>query len=319
MANAALILANPAAKRGERAVREVVGKLTTALEATGRQVIARYTERAGDREAQIVTELADQAQTIVAVGGDGTVRETVLAMNEQQRGNTTIGFVPMGNANALAREVGIAWDNLDHAIHQAVHGTARPMDVGAINGRPSFLLMLDVGYFATVVHGVANVRQRASTRWLYAVGGDLLYGCIGARKLLPPRAASIEVTTDDGASFTTTSLAIANAATFAKTGCLCPDADPGDGVLDFNALRGNRTARYALAALRGKPRPEVSQLGRSRRFVLRATARGFLCQVDGDPLFGGPVETLTVDVRPDYYSLLAPGGSEAASPPGASG
>ena len=51
---AILILANPVAKRGERAVRRAVQKLTTSYEQAGCQVITRYTERNGARERQIV-------------------------------------------------------------------------------------------------------------------------------------------------------------------------------------------------------------------------------------------------------------------------
>ena len=306
MANLALILANPVVKRGERAVREVVQKLTAAYEQQGRQVIARYTERDGARETQIVAEYANQAETIVAVGGDGTVRETVLAMTDAQRASTPIGFVPMGNANVLAREVGIALHDQDKAIEQAVHGHRRLMDVGTVNGQPTFLLMLDAGYFARVVHRVAAIRNRPSTRWMYRLGGDLLYGGIGMLNLLIPGAAQVEVVTDDGAAFTTSSLAIANAATYAKNGSFCPDADPSDGVLDFNASRGNKTMRHSLAAMTGKPKPAISHIGKATRFSLRAISRGFLCQVDGDPLFDGPVQRLTIEVRSGYYSLLVP-------------
>lgn len=306
MANAALILANPAAKRGEPAVRRVVHKLTTAFEQQGRQVIARYTERDGPREAGIVAEFADQVQTIIAVGGDGTVRETVLAMHDEQRACTDIGFVPVGNANVLAREVGIAWHDEDKAVAQALTGKPRPMDVGAVDGNPTFLLMLDVGYFAHVVHRVASLRSRARTRWMYSIGGDVLYGGIGALKLLTPGTALVEVLADDQEPFSTSSIAIANASVYAKTGSFCPDADPSDGVLNFNAVRNNQTMRYSFAAMRGKPKSAISHLGKAKRFMLRALSRGFLCQVDGDPLFDGPVHKLSIEVLPNHYSLLAP-------------
>ena len=303
MANVALILANPVAKRGEHAVREAVGKLAAAYQRQNRDVVVRYTEQDGAREAQIVSEFAEQAETIVAVGGDGTVRETVLAMTEAQRANTTIGFVPMGNANALAREAGIPHDDQDEAIQNAVHGQARQMDVGAINGQPKFLLMLDIGYFAHVVHRVAAIRKRRSTRWLYALGGDVLYGCVGALTLLGPRTAQVEVQPEDGEGFTSSSITIANAAVYAKSGSFCPSADPSDGVLNFNAARSNRTARYAIAGMRGRPKPSSSRIGAAKRLQLRAVSAGFLCQVDGDPLFDGPVQDLSVEVLPSYYSL----------------
>ena len=305
MTKTALILANPTAKRGEAAVRRVIAKLTAGYEAAGWKVIAHCTERDGPRERDLVAAHADEVQTIVAIGGDGTVRETVLGMTDAQRERTAIGFVPAGNANVLAREVGIPVDDEDAAIAIVLGGHKRPMDVGAVDGKPTFLLMLDVGYFAAIVHAVSAARRRGITRWMYSLGGDVFYTCIGLLKLLKSNRAKVTVTADNQEPFVATSIAIANARVYAKTGSFCPDADPGDGVLNFNAARPWKTLRYSFAAMSGKPSESISRLGTGERFTLRANKLGFLCQVDGDPLEGRRKE-LTVDVLRSYYSLITP-------------
>jgi diacylglycerol kinase family enzyme len=302
----ALIIANPTAKRGEAAIQRVVAKLTAGYETAGWQVITCYTEREGPRERQLVSQHADKVQSIVAIGGDGTVRETVLAMTDAQRHRIPIGFVPAGNANVLAREVGIPIDNEDAAIAIVLAGHQKQMDVGAIDGKATFLLMLDVGYFAEVIHAVAGARSRGITRWLYSLGGDAFYTGIGLLKLLKPNRAKVTITTDDQESFIATSVAIANAHVYAKTGSFCPDADPGDGMLNFNAAKPGKTFRYSLAAMRGKPKQAASRTGSSKRFALRAETKHFICQVDGDPLAGGPFTELIVEVLANHYSLLAP-------------
>ena len=306
MTKTALLLANPTAKRGKKSVCDAVAKLTDRYAELGYRVISQYTQRNGPRERQIVAEYADAVDVIIAVGGDGTVRETVLGMNDTQRASTLIGFIPMGNANVLAREVGIAWNDPDLAIEQTLSGTPRRMDVGAIDGAPTFLLMLDAGYFAQVVHTVAAVRSHRATNWLYALGGDFLYGCIGILKLLTPARPGFIVSADGQKPFATNSLAIANAAIYAKAGSFCPHANPSDGILDFNAARRGKTMRYSLAAMSGKPSPSLSEIGSAERFVLKATERQFVCQVDGDPLPGGPFDELSIEVRPSYYALITP-------------
>lgn len=306
MPQTALILANPTAKRGEAAVRRVIAKLTAGYEAAGWQVIAHCTERDGPRERDLVAAHADDVHTIVAIGGDGTVRETVLGMSDAQRERIAIGFVPVGNANVLAREVGIPVDDEDAAVAIVLDGHQKPMDVGAVDGKPTFLLMLDVGYFAEVVHAVSAARRRGITRWLYSLGGDVFYTCIGLLKLLSPNRAKVTVTADHQEPFLATSIAIANARVYAKTGSFCPDADPGDGVLNFNAAHPWKTLRYSFAAMSGKPSESNSRLGKSKRFALRAETKKFVCQVDGDPLAGGPFADLIVEVLASYYSLLAP-------------
>ena len=306
MTKTALLIANPTAKRGEPAVRNVITKLSKGYADQGWQTIAQFTERNGPRERQIVAQHADQVDTVVAIGGDGTVRETVLGLSDAQRSRLVIGFVPMGNANVLAREVGIACDDHDQAIAQVFAGTPRAMDVGAIDGQPTFLLMLDIGYFAQVVHSVSGLRGRAATNWMYSLGGDLLYGGVGLIKLLTPKRPEFVVQADDQEPFTTSSLAIANAATYAKTGSFCPDADPSDGLLNFNGVRRGKTLRYSLAAMSGKPDDAVSFTGSAKRITVRATDEKFVCQVDGDPLPAGPFAELNVQVLPSYYSLIAP-------------
>jgi diacylglycerol kinase family enzyme len=302
----ALILANPTAKRGEAAVRRAIAKLQAGYEAAGWQVITRYTERDGPRERELVAAHADDVHAIIAIGGDGTVRETVLGMSDAQRERIPIGFVPMGNANVLAREVGIPVGTEDAAVAIALQGHQKSMDVGAVDGHPTFLLMLDAGYFAQVVHTVSASRRRAVTRWMYSLGGDVFYTFIGILKLLTPNRAKFTVTADEQPPFVTSSIAIANAAVYAKTGSFCPDADPGDGVLNYNAARPGKTLGYSLAAMSAKPNELLSRMQTAERFTLRANKKPFLCQVDGDPLAGGPFTELTVEVLAGHYSLLAP-------------
>lgn len=306
MTKTALLLANPTAKRGEQSVRDAVDKLASRYEQLGYRVISQYTQRNGPRERQIVAEHADAAEVIIAIGGDGTVRETVLGMSDMQRARSLIGFIPMGNANVLAREVGIPCNDPNLAIEQTLSGVPRRMDVGAINGIPTFLLMFDAGYFAQVVHTVAALRSHPATNWLYALGGDFLYGSIGIIKLLKPHRPGFTVTAGDQAPFATNSLAIANASIYAKAGSFCPNADPSDGMLEFNAARRGKTMRYSLAAMIGKPNPILSEIGSATRFVLKATERKFVCQVDGDPLPDGPFQELCIEVRPSYYALITP-------------
>ena len=180
------------------------------------------------------------------------------------------------------------------------------MDVGAVDGKPTFLLMLDVGYFAEVVHAVSAARDRGATRWLYSLGGDVFYTCIGLLKFLTPNRAKFTVTADEQPPFVTSSIAIANAAVYAKTGSFCPDADPGDGVLNYNAARPGKTLGYSLAAMSAKPNELFSRMQTAERFTLCANKKPFLCQVDGDPLAGGPFTDLMVEVLAGHYSLLAP-------------
>lgn len=302
----ALIIANPAARRGQQAVLRVVDKLARRLAERGTDSTTCLTEREGPREADYVRKHADSVEAIYAVGGDGTVRACVMAMTAQQRRRVVIGFVPMGNANVLARTVGIDLDDPDRAAEQVLSGRATDMDIGCINGEPAFLLMMDCGYFARVVQSITKTRNRRGTGWLYRHFGNPLYATVGLLQMIPGRSAPVRLDVDGAEVATSSNIAIANVRVYAKTGSLCPAADPSDGLLDYNAMRGNRTLRYSLAAMRARPTAAISHLGTGKRFELTAMSRPFVCQVDGDPLPGGPFRSLQVEVQPAHYRLIVP-------------
>ena len=76
----------------------------------------------------IATEVGrrgDEVGRFVVVGGDGTVREAIDGLGDA-RSRIPVGIVPMGNANVVARELGIGPD-VDEAIRVAVDGEPVPM------------------------------------------------------------------------------------------------------------------------------------------------------------------------------------------------
>src|SRR5688572_8009061 len=107
------------------------------------EVSRRVTARLGRDAEIVVTERGGQARdlaqdavkrgvrAIVAWGGDGTINEVASAL---VFGPVPLGIVPAGSGNGLARELGIS-ANPEQAITAALGATARPIDVGEIEGR----------------------------------------------------------------------------------------------------------------------------------------------------------------------------------------
>src|ERR1017187_9841115 len=69
---------------------------------------------------------------VVAVGGDGTVN--AVAKNLINTG-ITLGIIPRGSGNGLARSLGIP-QNILKAIKRIETGTIRTIDSGMINEKP---------------------------------------------------------------------------------------------------------------------------------------------------------------------------------------
>ena len=70
---------------------------------------------AGEIENELASRAAQQADLVILIGGDGTLRELVSGLQNQER-RPEIAFIPMGNANVVARELNIPLNPTD-ALH----------------------------------------------------------------------------------------------------------------------------------------------------------------------------------------------------------
>ena len=70
---------------------------------------------AGEIEHELSSRAAAQADLIILIGGDGTLRELVSGLQKYES-RPEIAFIPMGNANVVARELNIPLNPLK-ALH----------------------------------------------------------------------------------------------------------------------------------------------------------------------------------------------------------
>jgi YegS/Rv2252/BmrU family lipid kinase len=121
--------------------------------------------------AQIAAEAALQGyDTIVALGGDGTVHEIVNGlMKIDALIRPRLGIVPIGSGNDFAGALGISLDP-QQAVQRALTGTPRPADVALVRdgaGRHEYFdNTMGIGFDAAV-----NIRSRRITR----LQGFLMY------------------------------------------------------------------------------------------------------------------------------------------------
>ncbi|MBF0239282.1 MAG: YegS/Rv2252/BmrU family lipid kinase [SAR324 cluster bacterium] len=91
-------------------------------------------------------------QTIVMVGGDGTINEVIngiMQANVQER--PKIGFIPFGTANDNAKSFNIWGNNLEEHIRTLVDGLDYPLDLGIVDGERYFADAFTIGYDASVL------------------------------------------------------------------------------------------------------------------------------------------------------------------------
>ena len=89
----------------------------------------------------------DKFDTIIAGGGDGTITLVSGVIDNQ---DISLGILPMGSANGLARELGIPED-IEGALATIEGGHSHPFDTITINEKWRVLHMADFGMNATLV------------------------------------------------------------------------------------------------------------------------------------------------------------------------
>jgi YegS/Rv2252/BmrU family lipid kinase len=285
-----LVLVNPAA-RGGRA-RDLLPRLEAALRDQGlayRMVVTTSVEH-GCEEAR---RAAGSGEVPVVMSGDGLIGQIGGALADS---GATMGVIPCGRGNDFARVLGIPRE-IPGAVALLARGTARPVDVGEVNGR-RFLGIASCGYDSEC-NQIAN-----ETRF---IRGNLVYLYSALRALAAWRPAQFTLVLDgERRQFVGYSAAAANSKAYGGGMFLAPDAELDDGMLDVVCIAQVGKLHF-LANLpkvfRGRhtENEEVTIL-RAREVEISAD-RDFAVYADGDHLADLPAR---IHLLPRALTVIAP-------------
>lgn len=110
--------------------------------------------------------MKNKHETVVAVGGDGTVNE--VARGLINRGYGILGIIPGGTGNDMGRSLRIPRDPMD-ALKTIIKGKTMEIDVGWINGH-KFLNVASIGFDAEVVKNASRFKGKLSGKIAYILG-----------------------------------------------------------------------------------------------------------------------------------------------------
>jgi diacylglycerol kinase (ATP) len=290
-----LVIFNPAAGRRRRGRLQAV---VNELRRLGAIVTVQETAAAGDATRFARDARADTFDVVVAAGGDGTINE---AANGIICGcGLPLGIIPLGTANVLAAEIGLANDAASLA-RTIVKGHALTIHPGVANGR-RFLLMTGVGFDAEVVAAVTPRQKRTLGKAAYVMQ---------SLKLLPRYDYPPFRITVDGRTYDAWSVIVAKGRYYAGRFVCAPHADltvPSFEICLFERVGAGAVLSYGAALLcdRLPTHPGITLL--TGQQILIEGREGAPVQGDGDNFGKLP---LTIDVAPETLSLLAPPGSRA--------
>ena len=224
------------------------------------------------------------AELVIVCGGDGTVR-TVCA--ELAGTGVSIGVVPAGTGNLLARNLGIPLF-LQAAVDVALNGQDRAIDLVKVSGDgirddEHYLVMAGMGFDAAVMEG-ANEKVKAKVGWLAYVVSAL-------RNLMFP-AVRLELSVDGGewTRHRARTVLIGNVGYLQAGMPLLPDAAIDDGVLDVVLLHPSRFLSWIPLAVRilskGRHTDDLINRMTGKTISVRASS-DTPRQLDGDSIGSG--------------------------------
>lgn len=310
-----VVIYNPIAggSQGERISAAVEKRLRDAG-----HVVERMATRDRRGAAPIAADVAERADRIVAVGGDGTLREVVDGLGTA-RSRVVVGVVPMGNANIVARELRIPRD-ADDAIGVLIEGEPVDLDVGVVRTdafEELFLGVVGVGWDAEAVRLLDAFRHTRVGRRGYRIWADGLYGAAGLAATFRPGQARFTVEADGRPMSDRRYCAafLCNLRTYGKSMAVTPEAHHASGLLHAQARKTALPPTVLLqlgAALAGRRSPKfISDYADAKEFVVRGED-AFPIQVDGDAR--GHATELAVEVMPKAARILAPSRRARRSP-----
>ena len=214
------LICNPAARSG--GAKSVAEQVIERLKSKGVEPAVRWTEYPGHATELSKQALADGYRLIVAVGGDGTMRETALPLVHT---DAVFCLIPCGTGNDFARAIGISTDPIV-ATDTLLNGIDRKLDAGMANDQV-FFNVAGFGFDVDVLDYTEEFKPKCKNGSTAYIRG-LLKALFGMKL----RRSSIRFA--DGTLEKNVLLIAAGNGRFFGGGMeVTPNADPADGLLDI--------------------------------------------------------------------------------------
>lgn len=157
----ALLIFNPVAARTDPRVVQTVSRV---FGGAGWDLEVAGTTRAEDAARLAAQGVSEGVATVAVYGGDGTTMQAVRGLVGS---DVTLGLVPGGTGNLLARNLGLPLDPA-RAARALIRGTPRPVDLGRITRADEtrfFAVAAGAGFDAQVMGQTSSAAKR---RWKLA-------------------------------------------------------------------------------------------------------------------------------------------------------
>lgn len=287
------VIVNPIAGSGYAlTVGKKIDELLTA-KGIGHKML--YTERAGHATTLAREQAAEGVETVLSVGGDGTLNEVAAGLVDT---HTALGVIPAGTGNDFVKTIGTP-RNWEDALEYILTHPAKPLDTGTINNS-FFINVCGTGFDVMVLDFALRAKKRMRGIWPY------LYGVIAAIKAFKPFDMIVEIGDEIKLKGKYMICTIANGRYIGGGIPIVPSADVDDGMLDVmvvDPLPSWRIPFYLPAILCGKLiTKKIAHHYRAARCSL--ASQGMRLNLDGEII---PMESAAFECKASTLMAHWPG------------
>jgi YegS/Rv2252/BmrU family lipid kinase len=231
----------------------------------------------------IAAEAVGKFDTVVAVGGDGTVNEVASAIVNT---DTSLGIVPFGSGNGLSRFLGIPMDTRS-AIKNLASGRTEIIDSARVNGQ-AFFNMAGMGFDAHISEIFSHGKKRGFISYIKSSIKEV----VGYQ----PQNYHIDI---DGKKYDYKAfmLSIANSSQYGNNVHISPKASLQDGLLDVCVIKPfplwrfpEMSMRMLIKATEGSKYVEII---RGKQILIKREHSGPI-HLDGEPQMAGTGVDITI-------------------------
>ncbi|WP_339221055.1 YegS/Rv2252/BmrU family lipid kinase [Paenibacillus sp. FSL H8-0332] len=290
----AMVIMNPSSGKAE--ARDYIRAAEEVLQGAGYQVTVQETAGEGDATAFCLQACAERYDLVVAIGGDGTLHETMNGLADQQH-RPTLGIVPMGTVNDFARALQIPLVP-EEAIQSLASPRTRRVDMGRLNDR----LFVNVVAAGSLAGSLSSVSSEDKSRL-----GFLAYLKEGIKELASNTAHTLTITHDgeiwEGSSPLFIAALTNSVGGFEK---LAPTAAVDDGLLhcfivkDLHLLN---SVTVSISLLLGNLRNHKDIIYFTAKEVSVRSTEQVQTNVDGEQ---GPPLPISLSTIPRHIQVVVP-------------
>lgn len=287
----AVFIINPKAGTGSgKFIQKHIEGLIQTHAFDARIVITEYAGHASKLALEAVKLGEEQ---IIAVGGDGTVREVALSLVNQA---ACLGIIPVGSGNGLARHLRIPIDSLT-ALKVLESGRIKTIDTLLVNE-----------HFSINISGIGFDAYVARLFAVHGKRGFLTYAKIALSELLKYKPVECKIITGEK-SFTTKAFIVifANGSQWGNNAIIAPSAKEDDGLVTVGILNKPslfQMAGFAYRLFTGRLQNSVFLNYLACDSIELTTSTPADLHIDGDP--AGLTNTVHVRVLPSSLNILIP-------------